>query len=186
VGGTCSEGNSVLPCQANVVCHHNLWTIPSSLRRSHYWHLALSDWDSPCASAVIALRTPTRDKFLAILLTNIHISCWIGIQWAFQCLFGWQSYACAVGMSGNVYINTNFGENLIPAVTNCNIIICRSTVAAKYDLYSASHSLVAPENVGLQKEQKCITFVFIPVMKCGCVFWVFAKRKLATRKDKVR
>jgi hypothetical protein len=23
-------------------------------------------------------------------------------------------------------------------------------------------------------------------MKCGCVFWEFAKRKLATRKDKVK
>jgi hypothetical protein len=36
--------------------------------------------------------------------------------------------------------------------------------------YSASHSRVAPENVGLQNEQKCNTFAFIPVMKCGCVF----------------
>jgi hypothetical protein len=27
-----------------------------------------------------------------------------------------------------------------------------------YYIYSASHSLVAPENVGLQKEQKCNTF----------------------------
>jgi hypothetical protein len=49
-----------------------------------------------------------------------------------------------------------------------------------YLLYSASHSRVAPENVGLQKELKCNTFAFIPVMKCGCVFWEFAKRKLAT------
>jgi hypothetical protein len=23
-------------------------------------------------------------------------------------------------------------------------------------------------------------------MKCGCVFWEFAKRKLATRKDKIK
>jgi hypothetical protein len=46
--------------------------------------------------------------------------------------------------------------------------------------YSASHSQVAPENVGLQKEKKYNTFAFIPVMKCGCVFCEFAKRKLAT------
>jgi hypothetical protein len=45
---------------------------------------------------------------------------------------------------------------------------------------------LAPENVGLQKEQKCNTFAFIPVMKCGCVFWEFAKKKLATRKDKIK
>jgi hypothetical protein len=53
-------------------------------------------------------------------------------------------------------------------------------------LYSASHSRVAPENVGLQDVQKYNTFAFIPVMKCGCVFWEFAKTKLATRKDKTR
>jgi hypothetical protein len=53
-------------------------------------------------------------------------------------------------------------------------------------LYSASHSRVAPENVGLQKEQKCNNLHVIPVMKCGCVFWEFAKRKLATRKDKIK
>jgi hypothetical protein len=47
--------------------------------------------------------------------------------------------------------------------------------------YSASHLWVAPENVGLQKEQKCSTFAFIPVMKCGSVFCEFAKRKLETR-----
>jgi hypothetical protein len=50
--------------------------------------------------------------------------------------------------------------------------------------YNASHSQVAPENVGLQKEQKSNTFAFIPVMKCGYVFWEFTKRKLVTRKDK--
>jgi hypothetical protein len=53
-------------------------------------------------------------------------------------------------------------------------------------LFSASHSRVAPENVGLEKEQKCNTFAFIPVVKCGCVFWEFAKRKLATQKEKIR
>jgi hypothetical protein len=56
----------------------------------------------------------------------------------------------------------------------------------RYPLYSASHSRVAPENVGLQKEQKYNTFAFIPVIKCGCVFREFAKRKWATRKDKIK
>jgi hypothetical protein len=42
----------------------------------------------------------------------------------------------------------------------------------RVEIYSASHSRVVPENVGLQKERKR-----------GCVFWEFAKRKLATRKD---
>jgi hypothetical protein len=50
-------------------------------------------------------------------------------------------------------------------------------------MYSASQSRVAPENVDLQKEQKYNTFAFIPVMKFGCVFWEFAKRKLATREN---
>jgi hypothetical protein len=53
-------------------------------------------------------------------------------------------------------------------------------------LYNASHSRVAPENVGLHKEKKYNAFAFIPVMKCGCVFWEFGKRKLATRKYKMR
>jgi hypothetical protein len=52
-------------------------------------------------------------------------------------------------------------------------------------LYSASHSRVAPENVGLQKEQKYNIFACHTCMKCGCVFWEFGKRKLATRKDKI-
>jgi hypothetical protein len=56
----------------------------------------------------------------------------------------------------------------------------------RLDCYTASHSRVAPKNVGLQKEQKNNTFTFIPVMKCGCVFCEFAKRKLATRKDKIK
>jgi hypothetical protein len=33
--------------------------------------------------------------------------------------------------------------------------VCSSTV---FKFYSASHSRLAPENVGLQKEQKCNTF----------------------------
>jgi hypothetical protein len=32
-------------------------------------------------------------------------------------------------------------------------------VFSQQDIYSASHSLVTPENVGLQKEQKYDTFV---------------------------
>jgi hypothetical protein len=49
-----------------------------------------------------------------------------------------------------------------------NSLICGRGVRNLYDiacavfvvrLYSASHSRVAPENVGLQKEQKCNTFV---------------------------
>jgi hypothetical protein len=34
-----------------------------------------------------------------------------------------------------------------------------------------------------KKNKSAIHLHFIPVMKCGCVFWKFAKRKLATRKD---
>jgi hypothetical protein len=36
-----------------------------------------------------------------------------------------------------------------------------------------------------KKNKSTIHFDVIPVMKCGCVFWDFAKRKLATRKDKI-
>jgi hypothetical protein len=64
-------------------------------------------------------------------------------------------------------------------------VLCKVCVYV-FMIYSASHSRVAPENVGLQKEQKCNTFAFIPVMKCGCVFWEFAKRKLVTWKDKTK
>jgi hypothetical protein len=38
---------------------------------------------------------------------------------------------------------------------------CGVTTSSAWDLkYSASHSRVAPENVGLQKEQKCNTFAY--------------------------
>jgi hypothetical protein len=37
-----------------------------------------------------------------------------------------------------------------------------------------------------KKKQSTIHLHVIPVMKCGCVFWEFAKRKLATRKDKIK
>jgi hypothetical protein len=53
-------------------------------------------------------------------------------------------------------------------------------------MYSASHSRVDPENVGLEKNKSAIHLHVLPVMKCGCVFWEFAKKKLATRKDKIR
>jgi hypothetical protein len=51
--------------------------------------------------------------------------------------------------------------------------------------YSASHTRVAPENDDLQKEQKYNTFA---CHTCNEVrlFCEFAKRKLATRKDKIR
>jgi hypothetical protein len=39
----------------------------------------------------------------------------------------------------------------------------------------------------LYKQNKsAIHLHVIPVMKCGCVFWEFAKRNLATRKDKIK
>jgi hypothetical protein len=41
--------------------------------------------------------------------------------------------------------------------------------------YSAAHSRVAPENVGLQKEQKFNTLHVIPVMKCACVLGIRKK-----------
>jgi hypothetical protein len=37
-----------------------------------------------------------------------------------------------------------------------------------------------------KKNKSKIHLHVIPVMKCGCVFWEFAKSKLATRKDKLR
>jgi hypothetical protein len=36
-----------------------------------------------------------------------------------------------------------------------------------------------------KKNKSAIHLYVIPVMKCGCVFWEFAKRKLVTRKDKI-
>jgi hypothetical protein len=51
-------------------------------------------------------------------------------------------------------------------------------------LYSASHSRVAPENIGLQKEQKCNTFACHTCNEMR-LFWEFVKRKLVTRKDKI-
>jgi hypothetical protein len=39
----------------------------------------------------------------------------------------------------------------------CNLQYCSIHEKYRY-IYSASHSRVAPENVGLQKEQKCNTF----------------------------
>jgi hypothetical protein len=37
-----------------------------------------------------------------------------------------------------------------------------------------------------KKNKRTIHLHVIPVMKCGCVFWEFAERKLATRKDKIK
>jgi hypothetical protein len=37
-----------------------------------------------------------------------------------------------------------------------------------------------------KKNKSAIHLDIIPVMKCGCVFWEFAKKKLATQKDKIR
>jgi hypothetical protein len=37
-----------------------------------------------------------------------------------------------------------------------------------------------------KKNKSTIYLLVIPVMKCGCVFWEFAKRKLATGKDKIK
>jgi hypothetical protein len=37
-----------------------------------------------------------------------------------------------------------------------------------------------------KKNKSAIHLHVIPVMKCGCVFWEFTKRKLATRRDKIR
>jgi hypothetical protein len=55
------------------------------------------------------------------------------------------------------------------------------------ELYSAPHSRVAQENVGLQKEQNYNTFAYHTCNEVRlCVCWEFAKRKLATRKDKIK
>jgi hypothetical protein len=35
-----------------------------------------------------------------------------------------------------------------------------------------------------KKNKSAVYLYVIPVMKCGCVFWEFAERKLATRQDK--
>jgi hypothetical protein len=50
--------------------------------------------------------------------------------------------------------NVNVQEDVIVIITSFNEYTCLPVPA----LYSASHSWVAPENVGLQKEQKCNTF----------------------------
>jgi hypothetical protein len=36
-----------------------------------------------------------------------------------------------------------------------------------------------------KKNNSAIHLHVIPVMKCGCVFWEFVKRKMVTRKDKI-
>jgi hypothetical protein len=37
-----------------------------------------------------------------------------------------------------------------------------------------------------KKNKNTIHLLVVPIMKCGCVFWEFAKRKLVTRKDKIK
>jgi hypothetical protein len=37
-----------------------------------------------------------------------------------------------------------------------------------------------------KKNKSAIHLHVIPVMKCGCVFWELSKRKLPTRKDKIK
>jgi hypothetical protein len=37
-----------------------------------------------------------------------------------------------------------------------------------------------------KQNKRAVHLYVIPVMKCGCVFWEFAKRKLVTRKDKIK
>jgi hypothetical protein len=52
--------------------------------------------------------------------------------------------------------------------------------------HSASHSRVAPENVGLQVEQKYNTFACHTCNEMRLSVLGIRKKKLATRKDKVR
>jgi hypothetical protein len=52
-------------------------------------------------------------------------------------------------------------------------------------IYSASHSRVAPEN-GLQKEQKCKIFACHTCNDVRLCVLGIRKKKLATRKDKIR
>jgi hypothetical protein len=53
-------------------------------------------------------------------------------------------------------------------------------------LYSASHSRVAPENVGLQKEKKGNTFACHTCNEVRLCVLGIRKRKLTTRKCKIR
>jgi hypothetical protein len=53
-------------------------------------------------------------------------------------------------------------------------------------VYSASQSRVALENVDLQKEQKCNTFACHTCNEVRLCVLGIRKRKLATRKDKIR
>jgi hypothetical protein len=76
-------------------------------------------------------------------------------------------------------------------VRRCIVYFIKSITRFKYNsspvgLYSESHTLVAPENVGLRKKQKYNTFACHTCNEVGCVFCEFAKRKLATRKDKIK
>jgi hypothetical protein len=52
--------------------------------------------------------------------------------------------------------------------------------------YSASQLRVAPENVSLQKEQKCNTFACYTCNEVLLCVLGIRKRKLVTRKDKIK
>jgi hypothetical protein len=126
------------------------------------------NWPRPCfgsssiESSVYA--TKERVKFLNQILKMTKFYCW-----------NHNSKQTIIGMENKSSINTT---------SHClNDCMISSKQSSKY---CASHSRVALENVGLQKEQKCNTFAFMPVIKFGFVFWEFAKRKLVTRKDKMR
>jgi hypothetical protein len=69
-----------------------------------------------------------------------------------------QEHLCTVGCESDCsVINITIISFIFFFYNPILIVICSSTFSK---LYSASHSLVAPENVGLQKEQKCNTFAW--------------------------
>jgi hypothetical protein len=69
---------------------------------------------------------------------------------------------------------------------NTIIVFDLTSSQRNYDKYSVSHSKVAPENVGLQKEQKYNTFACHTCIEMRLFFGEFAKRKLSARKYKIR
>jgi hypothetical protein len=75
---------------------------------------------------------------------------------------------------------------LIPGFPNCFL----ATAMATFDLQCTQLSPPLVTGYSLQlvhkRNKSTIHLHVIPIMKCGCMFWEFAKRKLATRKDKIR
>jgi hypothetical protein len=54
-------------------------------------------------------------------------------------------------------------------------------------IYTVRPTRGQPQKMLVYKRDKStIHLHVIPVLKCGCVFWEFTKRKLATRKDKIK